>query len=99
MVVGGPHAQADLEFWTDEAKLSDPALGHYIGPIRDALLPQRDRMVFLKDGQDIVPGAQALSTPGHTVGHTSFVISSQGRSGMFLFRQLTGTRSAPDFAG
>jgi glyoxylase-like metal-dependent hydrolase (beta-lactamase superfamily II) len=68
--------QADLEYWTDEAKLSDPELGHYIGPIRDALLPWRDRMVFLKDGQDIVPGVQALATPGHTVGHTSFVISS-----------------------
>ncbi len=72
--------QADLEYWTDEAKLSDPALGHYIGPIRDALLPFRDRMVFLKDGQELVPGVQALSTPGHTVGHTSFVISSQGSS-------------------
>jgi glyoxylase-like metal-dependent hydrolase (beta-lactamase superfamily II) len=70
-------AQADLEYWTDEAKLSDPALGHYIGPIRDALLPWRDRMVFLKDGQEFMPGMQALSTPGHTVGHTSFVISSQ----------------------
>jgi glyoxylase-like metal-dependent hydrolase (beta-lactamase superfamily II) len=72
--------QADLEYWTDEAKLSDPALGHYIGPIRDALLPLRDRMVFLNDGRDVVPGVQALSTPGHTVGHTSFVISSQGSS-------------------
>src|SRR5258708_2195492 len=29
--------QADLEYWTDEAKLSDSALGHYIGPIRDTL--------------------------------------------------------------
>ncbi|HXM31949.1 MAG TPA: MBL fold metallo-hydrolase, partial [Xanthobacteraceae bacterium] len=72
--------QADLEYWTDEAKLSDPALGHYIGPIRDTLLPLRDRIVFLKDGQDVVAGVQALSTPGHTVGHTSFVISSQGSS-------------------
>lgn len=72
--------QADLDYWTDEAKLSDPALGHYIGPIRDALLPFRDRMVFLKDGQDIVPGMQALATPGHTVGHTSFVIGSHGNS-------------------
>jgi glyoxylase-like metal-dependent hydrolase (beta-lactamase superfamily II) len=69
--------QADLEYWTDEAKLSDPALGHYIGPIRDALLPLRDRMVFVKDGQEVVPGLQALATPGHTVGHTSFVISSE----------------------
>lgn len=73
-------AQADLEYWTDEAKLSDPALGHYIGPIRDALLPLRDRMVFLKDDREVVRGLQALSTPGHTVGHTSFVISSRDSS-------------------
>jgi glyoxylase-like metal-dependent hydrolase (beta-lactamase superfamily II) len=72
--------QADLEYWTDEGKLSDPAVGHYIGPIRDALLPLRDRMVFVKDGHEVVSGVQALSTPGHTVGHTSFVISSQGSS-------------------
>jgi glyoxylase-like metal-dependent hydrolase (beta-lactamase superfamily II) len=76
--------QADLEYWTDEAKLSDPALGHYIGPIRDTLLPLRDRMVFLKDGQELLPGMQAFSTPGHTVGHTSFVISSQGSSIVYM---------------
>jgi glyoxylase-like metal-dependent hydrolase (beta-lactamase superfamily II) len=76
--------QADLEFWTDEAKLSDPALGRYIGPIRDTLLALRDRIVFLKDGREVVPGMQALSTPGHTVGHTSFVISSQGSSIVYI---------------
>jgi glyoxylase-like metal-dependent hydrolase (beta-lactamase superfamily II) len=76
--------QADLEYWTDEAKLSHPALGRYIGPIRDTLLPLRDRMILIKDGQDVVPGVQALSTPGHTVGHTSFVISSQGRSIVYI---------------
>jgi glyoxylase-like metal-dependent hydrolase (beta-lactamase superfamily II) len=76
--------QADLEYWTDEAKLSDAALGRYIGPIRGTLLPLRDRMIFLKDGQDVVPGVQALSTPGHTVGHTSFVISSQGSSIVYI---------------
>jgi glyoxylase-like metal-dependent hydrolase (beta-lactamase superfamily II) len=76
--------QADLEYWTDEAKLSHPALGRYIGPIRDTLLPLRDRMTFLKEGQDVVPGVQALSTPGHTVGHTSFVINSQGSSIVYI---------------
>jgi len=44
------------------------------------LLPLRDRIVFVNDGQEVVPGLQALSTPGHTVGHTSFVIDSQGSS-------------------
>lgn len=77
-------AQADLDYWTDEAELSDPALGHYIGPIRDALLPFRDRIVFVKDGQEVVPGMQALSTLGHTVGHTSFVISSQDSSIIYI---------------
>jgi len=52
--------QGDLEYWTDEAKLSDPTLGHYIAPIRDTLLPLRDRMLFLQDGQEVVPGMQAL---------------------------------------
>ena len=73
-------SEADLDYWTDEAKLSDPALGHYIGPIRDALLPLRDRIAFLTDGHEVLSGIQALATPGHTVGHTSFVITSQGSS-------------------
>jgi glyoxylase-like metal-dependent hydrolase (beta-lactamase superfamily II) len=76
--------QTDLEYWTDQAKLSDPALGHYIGPIRDALLLLHDRIVFLKDGHDVMPGMQALSTPGHTVGHTSFVISWQASSIVYI---------------
>jgi glyoxylase-like metal-dependent hydrolase (beta-lactamase superfamily II) len=76
--------QTDLDYWTDEAKLSDPALGHYIGPIRDTLLPLRDRMRFLQDGQEVVPGMQALSTPGHTVGHTSFVINSQSSAIVYM---------------
>jgi glyoxylase-like metal-dependent hydrolase (beta-lactamase superfamily II) len=75
--------QADLEYWTDEAELSHPALGRYIGPIRDTL-PLRDRMIFLKDGQDMVPGLQAMSTPGHTVGHASFVIGSQSSSLVYI---------------
>ena len=76
--------QADFEYWTDEAKLSDPALGHYIAAFRDTLLPLRGRTVFVKDGQEVVPGVQALSTPGHTVGHTSFVISSERSSIVYI---------------
>jgi glyoxylase-like metal-dependent hydrolase (beta-lactamase superfamily II) len=76
--------QTDLEYWTDEAKLSDPALGHYIAAIRDTLLPLRDRITFVKDGQDVLPGLQALATPGHTVGHTSFVINSQTSSLVYI---------------
>jgi glyoxylase-like metal-dependent hydrolase (beta-lactamase superfamily II) len=73
-------AQADLEFWTDEKKKSLPFVGGFIDPTRAQLLPNRDRIVFVKDGQEIVPGIQAMSAPGHTVGHTIFMVTSQGKS-------------------
>ncbi len=76
-------SQADFEYWTDEAKLSSP-LGRYIAPMRDTLVPLRDRIAFVNDGQEVVPGMQALATPGHTVGHTSFVISSQHSAIVYL---------------
>ena len=42
-------------------------------------LPIRDRIEFFKDGQEFITGIQAISAPGHTVGHTVFMITSQGK--------------------
>jgi glyoxylase-like metal-dependent hydrolase (beta-lactamase superfamily II) len=76
-------SEADLAYWTDEAKLAvkDPA---YIKPFvegaRKNLLPNRDRIVLVKDGQEVIPGIQAISAPGHTVGHTVYMINSGGQS-------------------
>lgn len=72
--------QADLDFWTDEGKRSLPFVGALIGPTRDALLPNRDRIVFVKDGAELLPGIQAIAAPGHTVGHTIYMIASQGKT-------------------
>jgi glyoxylase-like metal-dependent hydrolase (beta-lactamase superfamily II) len=73
--------QADFDFFTDESKaaISD-MFKMFITGARQNLLPNRDRIVFIKDGQEIVPGVQAMLTPGHTVGHTSYMITSQGQS-------------------
>jgi len=73
-------AQADLDFWTDEAKLTNPQLKDFIAGTRKALLPNRDRMVFIRDGQEFLPGIQAMAAPGHTVGHTVYLITSQGKT-------------------
>jgi glyoxylase-like metal-dependent hydrolase (beta-lactamase superfamily II) len=73
-------AQADLEFWTDEGKLSNPAIGSFIDGARKQLLPNRDRIVFVRDGQEFLPGIQAMAAPGHTVGHTIYLITSQGKT-------------------
>ena len=73
-------AQADLDFWTDEGKLTHPLLKDFIAGTRKHLLPNRDRMVFVRDGQEFLPGIQAMAAPGHTVGHTVYLISSQGKT-------------------
>jgi glyoxylase-like metal-dependent hydrolase (beta-lactamase superfamily II) len=76
-------SQADYDFWTDEAKLSvkEPAfMKVFVEGARRNLVPNRDRIVFVKDGQEFLPGIQAIATPGHTVGHTIYIITSQGKS-------------------
>jgi glyoxylase-like metal-dependent hydrolase (beta-lactamase superfamily II) len=76
-------SQADFDYWTDEAKLGmkDPAyMKPFVEGARKNLLPNRDRMVFIKDGQEFLPGIQALAAPGHTVGHTIYMITSDGKS-------------------
>ena len=51
---------------------------------RKNLLPIRDRLVFFKDGQEFLPGVQAMAAPGHTVGHHIFMVTSDGKSFAFL---------------
>jgi glyoxylase-like metal-dependent hydrolase (beta-lactamase superfamily II) len=76
-------AQSDLDFWTDEGKLNG-GLKDFIAVARKNLLPVRNRIIFYKDGQEFLPGIQALAAPGHTVGHTIFMITSKGKSLAYL---------------
>ena len=76
-------SQADFDFWTDEKKLGmkDPAyMKPFVEGARKNLLPVRDRIQFIKDGQEFLPGIQAISAPGHTIGHTVFMITSEGKT-------------------
>jgi len=76
-------SQADFDFWTDEAKLAikEPAfMKDFVAGARKNLIPNRDRLVFIKDGQEFLPGIQAIYAPGHTVGHTIYMITSDGKS-------------------
>ncbi|MBV6488157.1 MAG: MBL fold metallo-hydrolase [Pseudorhodoplanes sp.] len=73
-------SQEDFEFWTDPARATNDMLKGFIENTRRQLLPLRERIVFFKDGQQFLPGVQAIAAPGHTVGHTVFMISSGDRS-------------------
>jgi glyoxylase-like metal-dependent hydrolase (beta-lactamase superfamily II) len=76
-------AQSDFDWWTDEGKANGD-LKAFVAHARKNLLPVRDRLIFYKDGQEFLPGIQAMAAPGHTVGHTMFMITSEGKSFAFL---------------
>jgi glyoxylase-like metal-dependent hydrolase (beta-lactamase superfamily II) len=75
--------QSDLEFWLDDRRLGTPAEGS-ARTARRNLPAYRDRTVFIKDGQEILPGVQAMHTPGHTVGHTVYMIASGSKTICFV---------------
>ena len=72
-------SQADFDYWTDETKVPK-GFEAFLATARKNLMPVRDRIVFFKDGQEFLPGITALSAPGHTVGHTIFMIQSGGKT-------------------
>ncbi len=71
--------EVDFDFWMDDKRLGTPAEGS-ARTARKNLPAYRDRMIFIKDGQEILPGVQAMQTPGHTVGHTVYMITSGGKT-------------------
>ena len=71
--------EADFKFWTDEKLFGTPAEGSVRTTIKN-LVPNKDRLVMVKDGQEILPGIQAMATPGHTVGHMSYMLTSGAKS-------------------
>jgi glyoxylase-like metal-dependent hydrolase (beta-lactamase superfamily II) len=72
-------SQEDLAYWTDDARRGTPGEGSMLAAKKN-LLPNRDRILFYSDGKEVIPGVQAMHTPGHTVGHTCFVITSAGKT-------------------
>ena len=40
------------------------------------LAAYRDRMIMVRDGQEVVPGVSAIHTPGHTLGHHVYAVTS-----------------------
>lgn len=66
-------SSAEMDYWQ-----SDPPgerRQRSIAGVRRHLLPLRERMRFIRDGEEFLPGVQAWFTPGHTPGHMAFLFS------------------------
>jgi glyoxylase-like metal-dependent hydrolase (beta-lactamase superfamily II) len=63
--------RSEWDYWNGTAEM--------IGPDPVAVQePLSGVIQFLHRGLDVVPGVQALSTPGHTPGHTSLLVTDPG---------------------
>ena len=62
---------AELDFWLSDPR--GPGMEEIVTGFAKQILPLRDRIVLLRDGQGFLPGIQALATPGHTPGHLAFL--------------------------
>jgi glyoxylase-like metal-dependent hydrolase (beta-lactamase superfamily II) len=95
-------SKVEHDFWTDEAKTSSTGVMKLlVDSARKNLLPNKDRMVFVEDGKDAVKGVSAVSTHGHTPGHTSYLLSSAGQNFLFTGDSVTNTAISfnhPDWA-
>lgn len=65
-------AEAELAYWETDQAASADAMS--LAGVHKHLLPLRDRIHLIRDGQTFLPGVQAWLTPGHTPGHLSFLL-------------------------
>ncbi|MDO9707679.1 MBL fold metallo-hydrolase [Paracraurococcus lichenis] len=73
--------EADVKFWTDDGNKKGPAfMATFVEGAKKNLGAYRDRLVMVRDGQEVVPGITGVFAPGHTIGHTVYFITSQGRT-------------------
>ena len=69
--------RADFDFWTDETRMAQGGFtADYIAGARRNLLPYLDQMTLFEPDAELLPSVFAISTPGHSPGHVSYIIGS-----------------------
>ena len=67
----------EYAFWTDPGNTSKlPEVLQGVAKRINATFPTWKNIKQFSAGAEVVPGIRAMATPGHTPGHTSFVIAS-----------------------
>ncbi|PKO57683.1 MAG: MBL fold metallo-hydrolase [Betaproteobacteria bacterium HGW-Betaproteobacteria-19] len=76
-------AKADADFWLPAEALAkaDEASRPFFQMAQSALAPYQaaGRFSTFDDGAELIPGFKALAAPGHTPGHSGFLIESAGQ--------------------
>ncbi len=70
--------QVEFDFWTAEERMSGPTEG-LAKLIAATVKPLADKMTFIGEGGEVVPGITGMEAFGHTPGHMVFLVESAGR--------------------
>lgn len=73
---------AEFDWWTAENRENEvpETMQAFVVGAKNALTPLADRLVMLKDGDEVAPGVRMIATPGHTIGHMSVLVESAGEA-------------------
>jgi glyoxylase-like metal-dependent hydrolase (beta-lactamase superfamily II) len=82
--------EVEYKFWTDPALVEKVPEGNrnHVRRIQSTF-PTWKNIKQYNDGADVAPGVRAIATPGHTVGHMSFLVASGGQQ-LFIQSDVTG---------
>ncbi len=70
--------ETEYAFWTSADRMGSPAEG--VAKLTQAnVVPHAEKATFIKDGSDVATGIRAIGAPGHTPGHTAYLIESAGK--------------------
>lgn len=70
--------QTEFDFWKDEARVGTPAEGGHQGVLKN-VVPLAEKMTFIGDGGEVVPGITGVAAFGHSPGHMIFTVESDGK--------------------
>jgi glyoxylase-like metal-dependent hydrolase (beta-lactamase superfamily II) len=92
-----PNAQilvpaVEHKYWMDDGEMSRAAKGRIEGNFKNVRrvfnAEVMKRVNTYEHNKEVIPGVTAQGTPGHTIGHTSYVISS-GQDAVYLQSDVT----------
>lgn len=75
--------QTEYDFWTSADRVGTPV--EQLHQMTNAMVvPFAEKMVFVGDGDAVVPGITAVAAFGHTPGHMAYRLESEGQAIMLM---------------
>lgn len=73
-------AATEYDYWTQEGVHTSDIGKTMAAVFRTNVVPVKERISFIKPGEDVVSGIRSMAAPGHTPGHLAFMLESEGKN-------------------